>query len=463
MRSPGKGTNSVPGCSVVERRGCDFRSQLKESYMSKMVQHLGRLSRIRRGVMTATLSSALVLVPTVVVAQAPPTRFKVLHTFSGKDGAVAIDDTLTIDKAGMLYGTTLVGGDLNCSVSQGFGCGVAFEMTTTGNEKVLHRFTGSSDGLWPLSPLVQDSNGAWYGTTGFGGDISCPVSSSGCGTVFKIDKTGKETVFYAFTGTNGDGALPVYPLLLDAQGDLYGTTSRGGEFSVGTVFKLDKTGKETIVYSFSGTNGDGQVPYSGLVEDKAGNLYGTTNGGGLTGGACGIAGCGTVYKITKTGTETILYRFTGTNGDGYQPVAHPILGSDGSLYGTTLYGSIGQNGCCGTIYKITKTGKEKVLYQFQGSDGANPWGPLFRDTKGTLYGTTTGGGAYTNGVVFKLTSLGKETLLHSFTGGKDGSVPYAGLIVDSTGNMYGTASAGGDLSCGPGQGAGCGVVFAITK
>jgi len=401
--------------------------------------------------------------PTLVEPSGAATTFKVIHTFEGKDGSQPVDDTLVIGASGLLYGTTELGGNLKCSLNPGGGCGTTFEMNSKGREKVLHRFNKLSSGLEPLSPLVQDSSGNWYGVTFFGGDASCAGGDVGCGTVYKIDAAGNETVLHRFKDTNGDGAFPYAPLVIGSDGDLYGATNSGGASNFGTVFKLDpNTGTETVLHSFQGPP-DGTAPQSGLVEDGSGNLYGTTIGGGKLESDCATGGCGTVYKIDTAGNETVLYAFTGeTNGDGLSPIAYPVLDSSGNLYGTTDQGGGNANDCCGTVYEVSPAGTETVLYRFQGADGSGPYTPVFRGAGGILYGTTINGGNYGYGVVFKLATSGKEKVLHHFTGNSDGGNPYAGLTADAAGNLYGSAAVGGDIKCSAGNGVGCGVVFKVS-
>jgi len=319
---------------------------------------------------------------------------KVLHTFTGTGGDGKWPFAgLVRDAAGNLYGTTEVGGDLSgCS---GSGCGVVFKLDKTGKETVLHTFTATGgDGALPDAGLVRDAAGNLYGTTEWGGTGSCYGPVSGCGTVFRVDKAGKETVLYSFTGSGGDGANPLWGYLVrDAAGNLYGTTERGGASDYGTVFRLDKTGKETVLYSFTGSGGDGRSPFAGLVRDAKGNVYGTN----VEGGASGV---GTVFRVSGIGKESVLYGFTGSGGDGSYPYAGLVRDAKGNLYGTTYDG--GASGY-GTVFMVEGTGKETVLHSFASSDGANPSASLVRDAKGSLYGTTVGGGAYGYGVVFELT------------------------------------------------------------
>jgi uncharacterized repeat protein (TIGR03803 family) len=410
---------------------------------------------------TAMTLFAALATPTRLAAQEQQEQaptFTVLHAFTGLSSGRNPTASLVRDNAGNLYGTTSFGGNLACG-GNGFGCGLVFKLDTTGKETVLHRFTGGADGSFPPAGLVRDAAGNLYGTTEAGG-------THGAGTVFKLGTTGKETVLHSFTG-GADGRDPKAGLVRDNGGNLYGTTytagdlACGGGFGCGVVFKLDATGRETVLYSFTG-GADGTASAAGLLRDAAGNLYGTTYAGGDLG--CtpvgGGSGCGVVFKLDTTGTETVLHRFTG-GADGADPEAGLVRDSAGNLYGTTLAG--GNLACgCGVVFKLDTTGKETILHRFTGgADGRNPGlAGLVRDSAGNLYGTTSAGGnlACGCGVVFKLDTTGKETVLHRFTGGADGAYPEAGLVRDAAGNLYGTASAGGDLACG----GGCGVVFKLT-
>jgi uncharacterized repeat protein (TIGR03803 family) len=309
-----------------------------------------------------------------------------------------------------------------------------------------------TDGRFPSGGLVRDAAGNLYGTTSSGGAF-------GWGSVFKLDTTGKETVLYSFTGGT-DGSEPSAGLIRDAAGNLYGTTVSGGTspFPYGVVFKLDPSGKETVLYTFTG-GADGGFP-SGLIRDAAGNLYGTAGGGGSP--ACGAEnGCGVVFKVDTTGKETVLYSFDGS--DGAYPFQDLTRDAAGNLYGTTL--SVAGGGLnYGVVFKLDTAGKETVLHSFRGypADGAfSVYGTgrgLVRDAAGNLYGTTDSGGAFNDGLVFRVNTTGKETVLYSFTGGLDGGNPSVGLVRDAAGNLYGTAVTGGADDCGDD---GCGVVFKL--
>ncbi len=326
-----------------------------------------------------------------------------------------------------------------------YGFGNVFKLDTSGTETVLYSFTGGTDGGNPYAGLVRDKTGNLYGTTEDGGDLSCN-SGSGCGTVFKIDTSGTETVLHSFAGGTTDGRNPYGGLLRgSARGNLYGTTLGDGSGGYGTVFKVSKTGKETVRYNFNGA--DGAYPNAGLIRDGKGNLYGTT----LDGGASGY---GTVFKIDTSGTETVLHNFTGGTTDGCYPDATPALDKKDNLYGTTV--ECGSSNV-GTIWKVNKKGSETVLHNFASgsSDGARPYAGVIMDAKGNLYGVTTeGGGAFDDGVVYELNTRGVLTVLHSFAG-SDGESPVGGLIFDAAGSIYGTTLSGGS--------GGYGTVWQITK
>src|ERR1022692_4170201 len=299
------------------------------------------------------------------------------------------------------------------------GAGVVFKVDASGHERVLYSFAGGADGGNPHAGVILDSAGNLYGTTPNGG-------TSGAGVVFRIDTTGHETVLYSFTGA-ADGGYPYNGVIRDSAGNLYGTAG-GGASGSGVVFEVDTTGHETVLYTFTG-GADGSSP-NNVIRGPAGKLYGTTTYGGAS-------GAGVVFKLDTTGHETVLYSFTG-GADGGYPDAGVIGDSAGYLYGTTLYGGTAGNG---TVYKLDATGHETVLYSF--TDGGNPYAGVVRDAAGNLYGTTSYGGAPGLGVVFKLDTAGNETVLYTFTNGPDGYYPNAGVIRDSAGSLYGTTVWGG--------------------
>ncbi len=349
---------------------------------------------------------------TLGMSQTSAQTLTTLHSFTGADGFRPQADLIS-DAAGNLYSTTLAGGANDQ--------GTVFKVAPSGIHTVLYSFTGGSDGSRPWHGLVADPAGNLYGT----------ASGNFPGTVFKVTPSGAYTVLYSFT----DGARPIANVITDAAGNLYGTTFDGGANDPGTVFKVTPSGVYSLIHSFAGS--DGRRPYSSLIADAAGNLYGTTVYGGTN-------DAGTVFKVTPSGVHTVLYSFTGGN-DGLQPWAGLIVDESGNLYGTTLFGGANNRG---TIFKVTPSGTKTMLYSFAGNEGSTPYGRLMADASGNLYGTTFEGGANGAGTVFKLTPSGIHTLLYSFTGGNDGSRPQAGLIADAAGDLYGTTSRGGTSNAG---------------
>jgi len=335
-----------------------------------------------------------------------------LHTFTGPDGAYSYAP-LVRDRAGNLYGTTAAGGTFNV--------GTIFKIDTFGNETVLYNFKGRRDGGNPRSGLLLDSTGNLFGITASGG-----TGSGQGGVLFKLTPSGQQIILHSFSTSDGAGSAS--GLLRDSSGNFYGTTEIGGAHNQGVVFKLDPHGNYSILYSFTGRNGDGSEPFAGLVRDQAGNLYGTTFGGGSF-------GLGTVFKIDASGNESVLYSFVGGN-DGLIPSSTLVLDPAGNLYGTTDGGGTYNRG---TVFEIDSNGNESILHTFGATDdGASPFVGLVRDKSGNLYGVTDGGGADRHGSVFKLDSSGNETVLYSFTGGLDGARPEAALTLDQSGNLYGT-------------------------
>jgi uncharacterized repeat protein (TIGR03803 family) len=308
------------------------------------------------------------------------------------------------------------------------GKGVVFKLNTSGTETVLYSFTGGNDGGEPLAGLIRDSAGNFYGTTFSGG-------SSGDGVVFKLSKSGSESVLHSFAGGSSDGAHPWGGLIQDSKGNFYGTTSGGGASNWGTVFKLSKDGTETVLHTFAGGESDGEFPmYTSLVMDGKGNLYGITEQGGPD-------NRGLVYKLSPSGKFTLLHGFLGGTTDGCFPYGTPAMDAKGNLYGTTYKcGSASE----GMVWKVSKKGAETVLHNFAGgsSDGAYPYAGVIMDAKGNFYGDTAYGGSSGDGAVYKLNKKGKLILLHSFAG-SDGQLPIATLVRDAKGNFYSTAFEGG--------------------
>lgn len=344
------------------------------------------------------------------------------------------------DTSGNLYGTTSAGGEYNA--------GTVFKLDPSGTLTVLHSF-GSipNDGTTPVAGLVLDSStGFLYGTTEKGG-------GSYDGTVFKIDTSGSNySVLHSFTGYNSispstsDGANPEAGLVLDSSNHLlYGTTRVGGSSNDGTVFKIDTSGSNySVFYSFSGGLSNGQYPEAGLVMDSAGNLYGTTFYGGLY-------YVGTVFKLDSTGGFTLLHSFAGYPNDGELPQAGLVMDSSGYLYGTTAAG--GASGY-GNAFKVDTSGNNfAVLHNFSYGDGIFPKAALVLDSSGNLYGTTSSGGSSYEGTAFKMDTSGSNFALLANLSLSQGATPQASLLIDPAGNLYGTTRYGGS---------GFGTVFEIA-
>lgn len=380
----------------------------------------------------------LFVLAAAMAMQTQAQTFTVLHTFTGPTGDGAIPAAgLIRDTAGNLYGTTAFGGSTRCSSMAFVGCGTVFKLDPSGNETVLWKFIGF-DGASPAAGLLMDAAGNLYGTTVDGGGNGV-CRNFGCGTVFKLDPSGT-LVFLPFTG-GSDGGNPTAGLIMDAAGNLYGTAGFGGTFGTGgpfgngVVFKLDPSFNETVLHSFTGA--DGEEPSAPLIMDAAGNLYSTTFRGGA-------AGFGNVFKLDPVrGSLTVLHSFTGGS-DGGNPGAGLIMDAAGNLYGTTEGGGAG----FGTVFKLDPvSGSLTVLHTFTGgSDGGNevlegiPTAGLIMDSAGNLFGTALRGGAGGFGVAFQIDPVDNFTVLHAFTGGSDGSNPLAPLIRDAAGNLFGTAS-----------------------
>jgi uncharacterized repeat protein (TIGR03803 family) len=392
------------------------------------------------------------------------TSYSVLYRFPGGMNGIAPAGSLARDSTGALYGTTNAGGN---------GYGTVFKLTPptagkkTWTETVLYRFKGGADdGAAPQGALMIDKTGTLYGTTKSGGN--------GEGTVFKLTppaagkKSWAETVLYKFgANSSHDAAFPEAGVI-SVKGSLYGTTYYGGLSGAGygAVYQLTppagsrKAWTETVIYAFRGAN-DGSYPEAEVVADSTGALYGTTVYGGGTNCGGGLAsGCGTVFKLVppaagkKAWTASILYRFTGKNGDDAYPQAAVAFGAKGVLYGTASGMS------AGCVFSLTPPAKgktawtETVLHAFTGTDASQPVAPLVIGSGGTLYGTAQNGGAKGHGAVFALrppASAKKNwtaAILHNFAGSRDGSSPLGGLIQDKSGDLFGTSFGDGSSSRG---------------
>ena len=400
--------------------------------------------------------SMLAMATLITTTYASAQSEKILHNFnSAGNGGDIPSAGLVFDSVGNLYSTTQSGGL--------HGLGTIFELSppTTGTnwtEKALHMMGSfNTDARTTVTGVTLDSAGNVYGVAASGG-------ADGSGAVFELMPIAGggwiENNLHNFIQNGTDGTQPVGGLIFDAAGNLYGTTytggpSVGGNLGYGTVYELTPTGSgqwtETILHQFA--NGtDGAYPSGNLIMDASGNPYGTTSRGG--GSTLCTFGCGTVFKLTPSGgtwTETVLYVFTGGS-DGGLPQAGLVIDPSGNFYGTTLWGGI-HCSVCGTVFEVSPgsggTWTETVPHSFGGfaSDGTNPAASLVFDSAGNLYGTTVGGGYYGHGTAFELSPAAggrwHESILHQFENGFDGQIPDSNLIFDSSGNLYGTTVGGG--------------------
>jgi uncharacterized repeat protein (TIGR03803 family) len=364
----------------------------------------------------ATMCGVLLLAVMATAALSAQT-LTTLHSFNGTDGSNPWAGLLLATN-GNLYGTTSVGG--------ANGDGTVFQITTSGALTTMHNFNHRSpiDGAQPYSWLVQGRDGKFYGTTNIGG-------SHNAGIVFRMTANGALRAIADFNYPV-NGANPYAGLTVASNGAFYGTTTRGAG-SAGDVYQVTPFGQLVPLYSFQ------YQSFAGLVQASNGNFYGTTYFGGSE-------GCGTIFDVTPTGIYTLLHNF-GTGGDeGCSPWATLIQGSGGNFYGTTSAGG-GHNGYnAGVVFKISQSGTYTMLHVFDKTDGADPLGALVEASDGNFYGTTAVGGAHNQGTIFKMTPSGTLTTLYSFcsqSGCSDGAQPYAGLIQASNGTFYGTTYAGG--------------------
>lgn len=404
--------------------------------------------------------------PAPAQTQVQGQNFTVLYTFSGgPDGKSPVGGLLR-DSGGNFYGTTQQAGNPVCD------CGTIYELTPSGTFSIFHIFTGApSDGAIPTGGLAywQDY---FYGATASGG-------ASNAGTVYTVsDRNTGYAMLHSFSPT--EGTSPQGRVTMDASTNIYGGAAYGGDLNCsngiadapagcGTIFKVSHAGSLTVLHTFTG-GADGATPYEldGLIRDSAGTLYGTTYAGGdpscQPDDASLPQGCGTVFKLDSADNKTILYTFAGTPADGCTTCADgigPIGGliKQGSLYfGTTTRG--GNSSCdstglgCGTFFELGATNTETILHSFTGS--SNP------EMLTNSFGVTVNGGTYGYGTVYKVNAAGVVSVLHNFTGGADGAFPQAGLVRDPAGNLFGTTSAGGNLSCSNTLPAGCGTIFEIN-
>jgi uncharacterized repeat protein (TIGR03803 family) len=337
----------------------------------------------------------------VVFKLTPEGKETILYSFTGQtDGGIPIGRLIS-DSAGNFYGITSSGGDPTCS------CGTVFELTKNGKLKTLHAFLGGSDGAQNQGQaelgLVM-VNGALYGSASFGGVAGCD-GSLGCGVIFKVTLSGKETILHSFTA-KADGAFP-QDLIVDQAGNIYGET--GGSYVAGnggTIFKISTSHKFTTLYTFP-EGAEGTSPRWGLALDPSGVFYGVTQfGGNTTTCALGTSGCGVVFSVNPAHKEHVAYTFGKSAANGEEP-SGPVLDVNGNFFGATFYGGTENSTCtfgCGVIYEISSAGKYSVLHRFTGAnDGWDASGGLAEDSAGNIYGATMNGGSSGDGVIFKIT------------------------------------------------------------
>jgi uncharacterized repeat protein (TIGR03803 family) len=433
------------------------------------------MPRNRKPISTNTRAARIAAVVTLLLlmgaaarpAQAQEGAYALLHTFTNSpDGANP--GPLIGDAQGNLYGTTRGGGP--ACVGSILTCGTVFKVNSAGNETVLYTFKGDGDGAYPIAGLIRDAAGNLYGNTEGNGAIGA------LSTVFKLDTHGNETVLHDFNGP--EGCCQDSPLALDAKGNIYGTSPYSGDYNCdviiglgcGSIYQLTPAGKIKDIHIFTGT--DGIKPEGGVVLDDQGNVYGTTLlGGNLecfspAGGIQEAQGCGTVFKLDRSGALTVLHTFTG-QADGSSPLGL-IRDPGGNLYGIASYG--GDLACyppdgCGTIFEVDANGNFSVLATVTPTLTPEPLfaSHLFRDPRGNLYGAAQIGGANFSGFIFKIGPSATLTNIFSFPSTaqeQDGNNPQS-ITMDSTGSFYGSMLTDGDQNndCGF---QGCGTVFKVT-
>ena len=347
-------------------------------------------------------------------------NFSVIKGF--EDWGKAPNGDLLLGDDGNFYGMTYTGGTYTYP-------GTIFMMTPTGAITILRQLNGSVDGQYPYGELTKGADGNFYGVTSSGG-------TNTYGTIFKITPDGTYTVLKNFNITT-DGSNPRGHLVLAKDGNFYGITYGGGQYGGGTIFKVTPGGVFTTIHSLNKTT-EGGNSYGSLTEGKDGNLYGITYGGGTY-------NYGTIFKVTTSGALTVLRHLNGTT-DGSNSESDLIQAKDGNFYGMCYGGGANANG---TIFKITPSGNFTILKALSSSkDGGFPYGNLFQNKDGLLYGMTRTGGAGSSGTIFSITTAGVYKVLHSFVGASEGSTPNGSLVRGSDGNLYGMTSTGGTYGWG---------------
>jgi uncharacterized repeat protein (TIGR03803 family) len=428
----------------------------KQSVMDLNVPGKPNLSALLALSLAALLITVIALPARAQLSELYAFQYNSAATSSYPDGAIPMAELIQ-GADGNYYTTTSIGGAGTCPgevEDQIPGCGAVVKITPAGTLSVLYSFpydTSTStapNGWFPQAGLVQGKDGNFYGVAtegGIGGEACADTTGlSGCGTVFKLTKTGTLTVLHSFCGGSGcgslatDGAEPTGRMVFGANGDLYGTTQVGGLFNgfynQGTIFRITTSGTYTVLHVFSGNFGstpDGANPAAGLILASNGDFYGTTTAGGASKE-------GTVFKMTPAGKVTLLHSFTGSS-DGSMPIGALVQASDGNLYGTCYSG--GANGT-GTAFRITTKGVFTKIYDFAaeaapGNIGYLPRAGLIQASDGNLYGTAWQGGAFTaTGTIYQLTLAGAGTLEASFEASSTGFSPLGALVQGTDGRLY---------------------------
>jgi uncharacterized repeat protein (TIGR03803 family) len=418
---------------------------------------------------TSTGAATLVASTTqpITAMGVPASTLSTLHTFTGgADGGLPFAG-LILDQAGNLYGTAAAGGTGSCSYLSTTGCGTIFELKNHNGSWIfnpLYSFQGGTDGEFPVRPLTLGPNGTFYGTTLGGGEGTCSFNgASGCGVVFNAGPnptpprtpllTFRESVLYRFTGAS-DGANPYSTVIFDQAGNMYGTTTGGGANGAGAVFELSPaaggTYTETVLYSFIRNPGSA-TPLDGLIFDTAGNLYGTTENSGER---------GIVFELSPAGGGTWTFNAIHVfNGNGQNPQAGVAMDAAGNLYGTAQ-GSVPEGG---VVWQITAPGyctqSGYMTWTETNEENTFGYGRIALDSSGNQYVTLQTGGAFGYGGILELTNDCNYIDLYDFAGASDGADPYSGVVLDSSGNLYGTSESGAGTGCG---GSGCGTVWKLT-
>jgi uncharacterized repeat protein (TIGR03803 family) len=404
-------------------------------------------SALRTSLRKTAVTGLLVYTLTVLAGTTTQAQtFEVIHSFARVPLGFAPHGGLVQDARGDLYGTTNNGG--------GSGSGSVYKLTDGQSGWIMTAlvvFEHDGNGYSPEARLTLGPDGAFYGTTMFGG-YPGGCGGSGCGTIFRLNPAGLgRTVLYRFSDQH-ESYWPYGALSFDSAGNMYGTTGVGGTVGNGTVFKLVRSGNQwnySVIYNFEDAS-KGWAPEAGVIVDSAGNLYGTTVNGG------GTSSYGVVYELSPSAggwSSRVLHSFSAGYNDGGWPEASLIMDAAGNLYGTTSGGGTGYGG---TVFELSPSGNNwnyrTICNLATAGDGTGgPWDGVLMDAAGNLYGTTYDEGAYGQGSVFKVVQSNGDWscyTIHDFNSPNDGANPIGDLMLDAHGNVFGTAWTGGPYGGG---------------